>query len=78
MLAFPDAQIIDITGPLEVFGRAARLMTEERGWRVPAYTVEIVAAKAGAFPTSSGLRLRSTRCWSRAAAEPPRRFAIAR
>jgi len=57
MLAFPDAQIIDITGPLEVFGRAARLMTEERGWRVPAYTVEIVAAKAGVFPTSSGLRL---------------------
>jgi transcriptional regulator GlxA family with amidase domain len=57
MLAFPDAQIIDVTGPLEVFGRAARLMTEGRGWRVPAYTVEIVAAKAGAFATSSGIRL---------------------
>ena len=28
MLAFPDAQIIDITGPLEVFGRAARWMTD--------------------------------------------------
>jgi transcriptional regulator GlxA family with amidase domain len=57
MLAFPDAQIIDVTGPLEVFGRAARLLTEERGWRVPAYTVEIAAAKAGPLTTSSGIRL---------------------
>ncbi|HKN15001.1 MAG TPA: GlxA family transcriptional regulator [Candidatus Binatus sp.] len=57
MLAFPDAQIIDITGPLEVFGRAARLLTDERGWSVPAYTVEIVAAKAGALTTSSGIRV---------------------
>src|ERR1700693_374812 len=57
MLAFPDAQIIDITGPLEVFGRAARWMTDERGWRIPAYTVELVATKAGAFATSSGIRL---------------------
>src|ERR1700719_2407073 len=57
MLAFPDAQIIDITGPLEVFGRAARLLTDERGWRVPAYTVEIAATKAGPFATSSGIRL---------------------
>ena len=30
MLAFPDAQIIDITGPLEVFGRAARLLIDAR------------------------------------------------
>jgi transcriptional regulator GlxA family with amidase domain len=57
MVAFPDAQIIDITGPLEVFGRAARLLTDERGWRVPAYTVEIAATKAGPFATSSGIRL---------------------
>ncbi len=57
MLAFPDAQILDITGPLEVFGRAARWLTEERGWRIPAYTVEIAAAKAGPFATSSGIRL---------------------
>ncbi len=57
MVAFPDAQILDITGPLEVFGRAARLLTEEHAWRVPAYTVEIVATRAGAFATSSGIRL---------------------
>src|ERR1700689_1519472 len=57
MVAFPDAQIIDITGPLEVFGRAARWLTEERGWRDPAYTVELVATKAGALTTSSGIRV---------------------
>jgi transcriptional regulator GlxA family with amidase domain len=57
MVAFPDAQIIDITGPLEVFGRAARWLTEERGWRVPAYSVELVATKAGALTTSSGIRV---------------------
>jgi transcriptional regulator GlxA family with amidase domain len=57
MLAFPDAQILDVTGPLEVFGRAARLFTEERGWRILAYTLEIAAAKAGPFATSSGVRL---------------------
>ena len=57
MVAFPDAQIIDITCPLEVFGRAARLLTEERGWHVPAYTVEIAATKAGALTTSSGIRV---------------------
>src|ERR1700678_2611183 len=57
MVAFPDAQIIDITRPLEVFRRASRCVTEERGWRVPAYTVELVATKAGALTTSSGIRV---------------------
>src|SRR5208337_4726344 len=57
MVAFPDAQIIDITGPLEVFGLAARSLTEERGWRIPAYTVEIAATKAGTLASSSGIRL---------------------
>ena len=89
MLAFPDAQIIDIAGPLEVFGRAARLLTEERGWRVPAYSVEIAATKAGPLATSSGIRLIADRSiahvrgpidtllW-RAGAAPPLRCAIAR
>ena len=61
MVAFPDAQIIDISGPLEVFGRAARWLTEERGRRTPAYSVEIVASKAGPFATSSAIRLMADR-----------------
>ena len=65
MLAFPDAQVLDITGPLEVFGRAARLLIDERGWRVPAYTVEIAASKAGPFVTSSGILLIADRSIAR-------------
>jgi transcriptional regulator GlxA family with amidase domain len=61
MVAYPDAQIIDVTGPLEVFGRAARWLADERGWRTPAYTVEIAASKAGPFATSSGIRLIANR-----------------
>lgn len=59
MLAFPQVQILDVTGPLEVFGRAARLL-RERGRR-GAYEVEIVAARAGPFDCSSGLRLHAGR-----------------
>src|ERR1700723_1074294 len=65
MVAFPDAQIIDITGPLEVFGRAARLLSDERGWRVPAFTVEIVATKAGPFATLPGIRLIADRAMAK-------------
>jgi transcriptional regulator GlxA family with amidase domain len=57
MVAFDDAQIIDITGPLEVFSRATRWLSDERRWRTPAYTIELVAAAAGPITTSSGLRL---------------------
>src|SRR5271163_2866418 len=65
MVAFPDAQILDITGPLEVFGLAGRMLTEERGWSAPAYSVEIAAAKAGPFATSSGIRLIADRSIAR-------------
>jgi transcriptional regulator GlxA family with amidase domain len=57
MVAFPDVQVLDVTGPLEVFGRTARWLVEA-GLRTDlAYSVEIVAATAGPIPTSSGLRL---------------------
>lgn len=63
MLAYPDAQILDITGPLEVFGRAARWM-QDQGWTGdPAYRVEIVAPEAGPFATSSGMRLVAERAY---------------
>ena len=56
MLAFPDAQILDVTGPLEVFSIATRLL-EERSSRDPGYRVELVAASAGPVRMSSGLEL---------------------
>jgi transcriptional regulator GlxA family with amidase domain len=57
MLAYPDVQILDVTGPLEVFSRAARWMQDHGLRRELAYKVEVVAPQAGAFATSSGVRL---------------------
>ena len=61
MLAFPDVQVLDVTGPLEVFSRASRLVCDEgrRGGQV--YQVEIIGSKRGPFRTSSGLRLHADR-----------------
>ncbi len=57
MLAYPNAQVLDITGPLEVFGRAARWLRDHGLSRELVYRVEIVAARSGPFATSSGMRL---------------------
>ncbi len=57
MLAYPNAQVLDITGPLEVFGRAARWIRDQGLSRELVYRVEIVAARPGAFASSSGMRL---------------------
>jgi transcriptional regulator GlxA family with amidase domain len=57
VVAFPDVQVLDVMGPIEVFGRTARLLVE-RGTRPDlAYTVEIVAATAGPIHTSSGVKI---------------------
>ena len=61
MLGFPQAQVLDITGPLEVFTRTARWLTEHRGARRPAYVTELVAERAGPLLMSSGLALVATR-----------------
>jgi transcriptional regulator GlxA family with amidase domain len=55
MLGYPQAQILDITGPLEVFARTARWLHDHRGIRPDAYQVELVAADAGPLATSGGL-----------------------
>ena len=59
MVAYPSVQILDVTGPLEVFAMATRhLRAGERG-----YEVEIVAAAAGPVPASSGLELVAARAY---------------
>jgi transcriptional regulator GlxA family with amidase domain len=63
MLAYPDVQILDVTGPLEVFSRAARWMQDHGLRRDLAYRVEVVAPRAGAFATSSGVRLVAERSY---------------
>jgi len=53
VLAFPDAQILDVVGPAEVFSIANRLGAPgaER------YAVEVVAPKAGPVAASNGLAI---------------------
>lgn len=61
MLAFPDVQMLDVMGPLEVFSRASRWL-QERGLRADdAYRVEVIGLERGPFTASSGLRLYADR-----------------
>jgi transcriptional regulator GlxA family with amidase domain len=57
MLAYPDIQILDVTGPLEVFSRTSRHLRDEGVRKDDAYRVEIIGLKRGSFEASSGLRL---------------------
>jgi transcriptional regulator GlxA family with amidase domain len=51
MLAFPNAQLLDVAGPLQMFAGANDELSRQ------AYRIEIAAPEAGAFATSSGVRL---------------------
>ena len=57
MVVFPEVQILDVTGPLEVFARTARWLVDHGRRRQPAYTVELLAASHGIVRSSSGLEL---------------------
>ncbi len=55
ILAYPDAQLLDIAGPLQAFATASDLLAE-RG-QPAAYRATVAARDAGPLATSSGLRL---------------------
>ena len=63
MLVYDGAQILDITGPLEVFARTARWLKDTGRTPSLAYEVEIVAEHRGIVTTSSGLQLVAKRSW---------------
>jgi len=63
MLAYPGAQILDITGPLEVFSRASRWLKDHAGRPNDAYVVEIIGLERGPFRVSSGLSLVADRAY---------------
>ena len=62
ILAFPGAQVLDVTGPHEVFAIANRLGDA----RTPRYEVSVVAPTAGSIATSGGLALMPHRTLARA------------
>jgi len=55
ILSFPNAQVLDVTGPLQVFASANEL-ARQRGQALP-YQVQVVAAQREPVVTSSGLAL---------------------
>ena len=63
MLAYPDIQILDVTGPLEVFSRTSRWLIEQGIRRDHAYSVEIIGLERGPLTASSGLRLVADRAF---------------
>jgi transcriptional regulator GlxA family with amidase domain len=65
MVGFDGLQILDVTGPLEVFSLASRLLLEQGRARIPAYEVLLAARRAGPVASSSGLRLVADCSWDR-------------
>jgi transcriptional regulator GlxA family with amidase domain len=57
VVAFSDAEVLDVTGPLEVFSQAARILGGRGAQVEPAYRVEVLARRAGPIAMSSGIRL---------------------
>jgi transcriptional regulator GlxA family with amidase domain len=53
IVGFPSAQILDVTGPLEVFSSASRFLP------IPRYATEIVSTDGGPVESSSGLQFAS-------------------
>ena len=47
MFAYPDTQILDVTGPLEVFSRTSRHLRAEGQRKDDAYSVEIIGLERG-------------------------------
>ncbi|MGH8185193.1 MAG: AraC family transcriptional regulator, partial [Steroidobacteraceae bacterium] len=64
MLGFAQAQILDITGPLEVFARTSRWLLDHQDVRFGAYEIELVAPRAGPIDTSGGLQLLAARSFA--------------
>jgi transcriptional regulator GlxA family with amidase domain len=54
VVAYPQAKLLDVTGPCEVFADANRAMGPGRSG---GYTIELVSAVAGPVETSSGVTL---------------------
>lgn len=63
MLGFDGLQVLDVTGPLEVFSLASRLLLEQGRAGVAPYEVMLVAQRPGRVDSSSGLALVAARGW---------------
>ena len=68
MLAFPVAQTLDVTGPLEVFA-SANALAARKGEPVP-YEIVVAAPAAGLVATSAGVPLHAAHSFAELASPP--------
>ena len=59
--AFPDFQMLDAMGPLEVFSRASRWLKDHGRREDDAYQVELIGLERGPFAASSGIEVNARR-----------------
>ena len=64
IVVFPGAEILDITGPLEVFAFANMCLLGDSVITEPAYQIALLAEKPGPLRTSCGLRISADRAYS--------------
>jgi transcriptional regulator GlxA family with amidase domain len=64
MLAYDNAQILDITGPLEVFARTSRWLIDQGVKREPCYEITLLGERRGLIRTSGGLKLEASRAYA--------------
>ncbi|MSP42244.1 MAG: GlxA family transcriptional regulator [Alphaproteobacteria bacterium] len=57
MLAFPGAQVLDITGPMEIFKGANDVLARHELSDMPVYKLALATHEGGLFETTSGIRL---------------------
>ena len=57
ILAYPDAQTLDVVGPLEVFARSDRWLKDNGHSKTAAYKIQLIAPVAGPVMMSSGLQV---------------------
>jgi transcriptional regulator GlxA family with amidase domain len=55
LFAYPDLQALDLSGPLEMFARATRLLRDEKRTH-PGYSLVVTGTRAGPITASSGFR----------------------
>lgn len=65
VLAYPGVQVLDVTGPLEVFARASHVAMRTSHEATPPYRIEVLAPEAGMLRSASGIGLVADRAIAR-------------
>jgi transcriptional regulator GlxA family with amidase domain len=63
VLAYPGVQILDVTGPLEVFARAGEVAVERGMAAASPYRIQVLAPDAGPLRSASGVGLLADRAY---------------